>query len=230
MNIFSRFVNLLRGFASLFVSGIERENPQVAYENAINAMHQKFERARNAVAGIIANRQQIETRLKKAQNEKAQVDADLDAALATDRDDLAELLVQKQEQLDAIITTATADLERVSKQAEESKGMLTQFKGEIEKLKAERDENLARHATAKAQIQIQDQLSGTSIDAEIRSLDNVREGINQTVAKAQLNTEMAGTDVDAQLRQLRQTAGATNAKAKVAALKAARQAAANKTM
>ena len=230
MNIFTRLINLGRGFLSLFVSGIERENPAIAYENAIESMVQKFTQAKNAVAAIIANRLKAEERLKKAQAEKAQVDADLEAALSTDNDTLAELLVQKQEKLADIIGSATVDLARLGKQSEESKAMLMQFQTEIEKLKAERDEQLARHATAQAQIQVQDQLSGLSVDAEIRALDNVREGINQTVAKAQLNTEMAGTDVDQQLAQMRRTASATNAKSKVAALKAARAADANKTM
>lgn len=230
MSIITRFVNLLRGFASLFVSGIERENPQVAYENAINNMIDKYGRAKNAVAAIIANRLKAETRLKNAQAEKAQVDADLEAALSTDNDDLAEMLVQKQEKLAEIITSATGDLERLSKQAEESKSLLMQFQTEIEKLKSERDEQLARHATARAQIQVQDQLSGLSMDADIKALENVREGINQTVAKAQLNSEIAGTDLDHRLKQMRQTASASTAKAKVAALKAARQADASKTM
>lgn len=230
MSIITRFMNLVRGFASLFVSGIERENPEVAYENAINNMIDKYGRAKNAVAAIIANRLKAETRLKNAQAEKAQVDADLEAALATDNDDLAEMLVQKQEKLAEIITSATGDLERLSKQAEESKSLLMQFQTEIEKLRSERDEQLARHATARAQIQVQDQLSGLSMDADIKALENVREGINQTVAKAQLNSEIAGTDLDHRLKQMRQTASSSSAKAKVAALKAARQADASKTM
>ncbi|MCL2887374.1 MAG: PspA/IM30 family protein [Betaproteobacteria bacterium] len=230
MSFFTRIANIFRGFLSLFVSGLEKANPQVVYENAINAMIKKFETARNAVASIIANRQVAEQRLKKAQTEKEQVDRDLEAAVNVGDEELGTMLIQKQEQLAGIITSATADLSRLSTQAEESKAMLTQFKGEIDRLKAERDEQLARQATAQAQIQIQDQLSGLSVDAEIRALDNVREGINQTVAKAALNSEMAGTDVDARLSKLRQTAGATNASAKFKALQAARATSENKTL
>jgi len=230
MSLLTRIANLFRGMLSLFISDLEKSNPQVAYENAINAMHKKFEKARNAVASIIANRLAAEERLKKAQTEKVQVDRDLEAAVNVGDEALGTMLIQKQEQLDSIIVSASADLERLSNQAEESKGMLIQFKGEIERLKAERDEQLARHATAKAQIQIQDQLTGLSVDAEIRALDNVRAGINQTVAKATLNNEMAGTDVDARLQKLRQAAGTTNASAKFKALQAARTASENKTL
>jgi phage shock protein A len=230
MSFFTRIANLFRGFLSLFVSGLEQSNPQVVYENAINAMLKKFELARNAVASIIANRQIAEQRLEKAQAEKAQADRDLEAAVSAGDEQLGTLLIQKQEQLANIITSATADLGRLSKQADDSKAMLTQFKGEIDRLKAERDEQLARQATAQAQIQIQDQLSGLSVDAEIRALDNVRAGINQTVAKAALNDEMAGTDVDLRLSKLRQTTSATDASAKFKALQAARAAAQSKTL
>ena len=230
MSLLTRIANLFRGVLSLFVSDMEKANPQVVYENAINAMIKKFELARNAVASIIANRQVAEQRLKQAQTEKEQVDRDLEAAVNTGDEELGTMLIQKQEQLAGIIASASADLQRLSSQAEESKGMLTQFKGEIDRLKAERDEQLARQATAKAQIQIQDQLSGLSVDAEIRALDNVREGINQTVAKAELNSEMAGTDVDVRLKKLRETAGATNASAKFKALQAARATSENKTL
>ena len=230
MSLFTRIINFFKGSLSLFVSDIEKSRPEVAYENAINAAVVKFDKARNAVASIIANRQNAENRWKKAVAEKAQIDADLEAALATNNEQLGTILIQKQEQVEGVIKTATADLERLSVQAEESKAMLTNFKVEIDKLKSERDEMLARHATAKAQIQIQDQLSGLSVDAEIRALDGVREGINQAVAKAQLNNEMAGTDVDVQLKKLRATAGVTNAASKFKALQQARAQAENKTL
>lgn len=230
MNIFSRIFNFFRGMLSMSVSDMERSNPAVAYENAINAMIKKLADAQNAVASIISNRRLAEERLKKAQDELAQVDADIEAAIATDQEDLGVLLLQKKDQLETTITTATSDLERLSGQAEDSKAMLTQFKGEIDRLRSERDENLARHKTAKAQIQINEQLSGMSVDSEIRALDNVREGIRNTVAKAELQTEMAGTDVDQRLKKLRQTSGEVSAKARFQALRNAKNESANKTL
>lgn len=230
MNIFRRMFNFFRGMLSMSVSDMERSNPAVAYENAINAMIKKLADAQTAVAAIISNRRLAEDRLKKAQDELKQVDADIEAALATDQEDLGVLLLQKKDQLEATIATATTDLERLSAQAEESKAMLTQFKGEIDRLRSERDENLARHKTAKAQIQINEQLSGMSVDSEIRALDNVREGIRNTVAKAELQTEMAGTDVDRRLQKLRQTSGEVSAKARFQALRNAKNESANKTL
>lgn len=230
MSFFTRMRNIFRGFFSLLASDVERNNPAIAFENAINGMLVKYNNAKRAVANILANRLKVEERLNRQVAELNQVNSDLEAALDTDQDDLAELLVQKQEALTRQVEEGKVELERLSAQAEDSKAMLISFQGEINKIKAERDEMLAKNEVAKAQIAVQDQLSGLSVDSEIRALDNVREGIRSTVAQAQLNHEMAGTDVDARLAKLRQTAGSTNAKSKVAALKAARQADAQKTL
>ena len=39
---FSRLSNLWRGFVSLWISDIEKNNPEIAYENAINSMVEKY--------------------------------------------------------------------------------------------------------------------------------------------------------------------------------------------
>ena len=39
---FSRVGNLWKGFLSLWVSDVERKNPEIAYENAINSMVEKY--------------------------------------------------------------------------------------------------------------------------------------------------------------------------------------------
>lgn len=230
MNFFSRLANIFRGFFSQVIGGVERDNPSIVYENAINGMLTKYNNAKNAVAAILANRNKAEKRLKTAEDELTQVNADLDAAIATDADDLAEILIQKKDELEKSVATAKADLESLSEQAESNKQMLLQFQAELNNLKRERDENIARHATAQAQIQVQDQLSGLSVESEIQALQGVRDGIENTVAKAQLNRELANNDIDNRLAVLRKSAGATSAKARVAALKAARQEGANKTL
>jgi phage shock protein A len=230
MNIFARIKNLFTGFLSLFIDGIEKNNPEIAYQNAIDDLMQKFDRARNAVAAIVAERMKLEARLSASQHDLEGVTSDLNAALDTNADDLAEILVQKQEALKATIASVTTDLTTASSEAESAKSSLLQLKAEIEKLKTEKNTMLARNATAQARLAIQDQLDGISVDAELHSLQNVRDGINNTVAKANLSSEMAGSDLDHRLAKLHETSGAISAKSKVAAMKAARAAAQTKSM
>ena len=54
-----------------------------------------------------------------------------------------------------------------------------QFQSEIEKLRREKDEMLAKVETAEARIKIQESLDGLSLDADVQALDNVRASIHK---------------------------------------------------
>src|SRR5690349_23561267 len=99
MGLISRVRNLWRGFLSLWISGIEKEHPEIAYENAINSMVEKYSKLKTATAAIIRRREELDDRFKRASAELAQTEAELDTAVATSQDDLAVILIQKKNQL-----------------------------------------------------------------------------------------------------------------------------------
>ena len=47
MSVFSRIGNLWKGFLSLWIADIEKEHPEIAYENAINSMISKILETQN---------------------------------------------------------------------------------------------------------------------------------------------------------------------------------------
>ena len=63
-----------------------------------------------------------------------------------------------------------------------------------------------------------------SVEADVRALDNVREHINNTAARAKLGAELADSDLDNKLAKLRETSGAITARAKLEQLKQAQAA------
>jgi phage shock protein A len=226
VNFFSRVRNLFKGFLSLFISDIEKEHPEIAYENAINSMVEKYTKLKNATAAIIRRREDIDERLKRANKELAQTDHELNAAVETNQDDLAVILLQKKNQLEAEVKELSADMDSASKDADSAKTSLISVQGEIKKLKAERDVMMARMQSAQARIKIQEQLDGLSVDAEVKALDNVREHIKTTVAAANLGKELAETSLDSRLAALKNQAGDVQAKQQLAEMKAKRAAAA----
>ncbi len=223
---FSRVKNLFKGFLSLFISDIEKEHPEIAYENAINSMVEKYSKLKTATAAIIRRREDIDERLKRATRELAQTDHELNAAVETNQDDLAVILLQKKNQLEAEVKELQADADTATKDAESAKTSLLSVQSEIKKLKAERDVMLARMQSAQARIKIQEQLDGLSVDAEVKALDNVREHIKTTVAAANLNKELSESSLDSRLAALKVQAGDVQAKQQLAELKAKRAAAA----
>jgi phage shock protein A len=220
MGLFSRLGNLWRGFLSLWISGIEKEHPEIAYENAINSMVGKYAKLKSATAAIIRRREDLEERYQQAAASLQQTEAELSTAVATDQDDLAVVLIQKKNQLVAELAEVKTDMEDARADADSAKSSLLSVQGEIRKLKAERDSMLAKMQSAQARMRIQEQLDGLSVDDEVRALDNVRTHIRNTIAEANLGKELSDTSLDARLSNLRNQVGDVQAKQELAELKA----------
>src|SRR5256885_14601084 len=96
---FTRLSNLFQGFLNLWISDVEKEHPEIAYENAIGSMIEKYTKLKRATAAIIRRRDEIQERYGTQSTELAQVSQDLDVAVQTGQDDLAPLLIQKKKLL-----------------------------------------------------------------------------------------------------------------------------------
>ena len=224
IGIFQRLANLWRGFLSIWISNVEKEHPEIAYENAINSMVEKYSKLKAATAAIIRRREDIDERLKKAQKELAQTEAELNVAVETNQDDLAVVLIQRKNALATDVAELTGDMGTASKDADAAKASLLGVQSEIKKLKSERDVMLARMQSAQARLRIQEQLDGLSVDAEVKALDNVREHIKTTIAAANLGQELQASSLDTRLAALKMQAGDVQAKQQLAELKAKRAA------
>ena len=209
---------------SLWISDIEKQHPEIAYENAINSMIVKYTRLKTATAAIIRRREDIDTRSQKAKSDLAEVEGQLAAALETNQDDLAVVLIQKKNALEKEQAELRDELNLAQKDAESAKSSLITVQSEIKKLKAERDSMLAKMQSAQARIKIQEQLDGLSVDAEVKALDNVRDHIKTTIAEANLGRELSESSLDSRLDALRNQAGDVQARQQLAEMKAKRAA------
>lgn len=225
--ITSRLWNLWNGFLSLWVQQKENEHPEIAYQNSIQSMTQKYVRLKQAAGRVISRRDALRGQVSEAQTELARATEQLNAALATNQDDLAIVLIQKKNQVDEHIKALSPELATAETDAEEMKGQLLEVQGEINGLKAEKERMIGLYQSAEARLQIQASLDGLSLDAEVQSLAGVREHIKGRVAEANLGAELRSTDLDTRLKQLNRTAGSVTARAELEQLKAARAATAN---
>src|SRR5437763_9096125 len=111
MSFFGRVANLWKGFLSLWIADIEKEHPEIAYENAINSMIAKYAKLKSATAAIIRRREELDERFKTATADMAQTEGELNTAVETNQDDLAVVLIQKKNQLNVDIAEMKTDLE-----------------------------------------------------------------------------------------------------------------------
>jgi len=233
--MFKRLANLWKGFLSLWISDVEKGHPEIAYENAINSMVEKYAKLKSATAAIIRRREDIDERYKKATTELASTEIQLNTAVETNQDDLSVILIQKKNQLTAEITELKAEMDLAHSDADSAKSSLLSVQTEIRKLQAERDSMLAKMHSAQARINVQEQLDGLSVDAEVKALDNVRSHIKNTIAEANLGKELSESSLDSRLAALKNQSADVVAKQQLAELKAKKAAQAaqqqtNKTM
>lgn len=237
MGFFSRVGNLWNGFWGLFISDMEANNAEAVYESAIEERIQKHRELKKAVSGIVYLRNKLSTELEQKQAALAEIQPQIPVAIEEGEDEAALVLIQKKDELNTAISQIQAELEKVSTQADEAKAGLVAFQGEIEKLKREKHEMLAKKANAEARIQIQETLDGLSTDADIRALENVREGIDKLQAEADVGAELDDSNLDAKLDEIKSKTATASAKAQLdemkkqmAAQKAAKEGKVEKTI
>ena len=219
MGFFDRITNVWRGFLSLWVSDIENRNPEAVYESAIDERVRKHRELKKAVSGIVYLRNKLSTELETKERELKEVMTQLPVAIDDGEDEVALVLIQKKDELTKEIEQLSAELKKVSDQAEDAKAGLLSFQAEIEKLKREKEQMLAKKANAEARIQIQETLDGLSTEADVKALDNVREHISKLQAEADIGTEIQGDSLDAKLAKIKEKAANSSARAQLAEMK-----------
>ena len=203
MGFFDRIANVWKGFISLWVSDIETRNPEAVYEAAIEERIRKHRDLKKAVSGIVYLRNKLSAELEQKEKELREVQIQIPVAVEEGDDDVALVLIQKKDELTARIAEVQLELEKVAAQAEDAKSGLLAFQGEIDKLRREKEEMLAKKANAEARIQIQETLDGLSTDADIKALENVRSHIGKLQAEADVNSELQGESLDAKLSKIK---------------------------
>ena len=219
MGFFSRLSNLWSGFLSLWVSDLEERNPEAVYEAAIEERIKKHRELKKAVSGIVYLRNKLSTELEEAERELVQINAQIPIAVEDGEDEVALVLIQKKDELESKTEELQRELEKVATQAEDAKAGLITFAGEINKLKREKEEMLAKKANAEARIQIQESLDGLSTDADIKALENVREQIQKKQAEADIGSEMEDQSLDAKLAKIKSRAASSTARSQLAEMK-----------
>jgi phage shock protein A len=212
MGFFDRLANVWKGFLSLWISDIENKNPEAVYESAIEERIKKHRELKKAVSGIVFLRNKTQAELEAKEKELAEINVQIPVAVEEGEDEAALVLIERRDALVASIAGLQGELEKVSAQAEDAKEGLVSFQAEIEKLRREKEEMLAKRANAEARIQIRETLDGLSTDADIKALDNVRESIHKLQAEADVSTEIGADSLDAKLKKIKSKAANATAK------------------
>lgn len=219
MGLFQRFVNFFSGLFGNGMSSLENSNPAAVYEAAIAERIRRHKDLKKAVSSIVYLRNKTNEELEAKEKELKEVATQIPVAVEEGEDEVALVLLQRQEGLTTSIASLKDELTKIETQAEEAKEALIQFQGEITKLQREKDEMLAKKATAEARIQIQESLSGFSVDADVQALENVRTSIHKLRAEADVGAEMGDASIDQKLKKIKEKAASVTAQGQLDELK-----------
>ena len=219
----ARLINLIRGKLSQWMSGRERRDPAAVYEAAIGERQRQYSRLREAAASILYMRNKLGRQLEAARTELEDADVQLDLALDRDDDEAALFLIGRKERLDEDVERIRTELEALTREADAAKRNLTAFQAEIERLRDEKNRNLARLANAEARLRLQNAIAGLTPDADIAALEGVREYVEKMVSSLASELESGDTGLDARLGRIRAEQASQAARAQLAELKRSRR-------
>lgn len=218
-NPISRFWNLILGWLGLAGNKLEEKNPEAVFEAAINQRVNKYKELKQATSRIIMQRTKLQTELENKTEMLATTHKDITSAVESDDDALAVELIRRKNQLEARSSEIQVELQKVIEDADEARESLVSFKGDIDKLRREKDQMLAQKASAEARIKVQETLSGLSTDADIQALDNVRRSVEELTAEADMGSELEDSTLEARLQQVRQLSEQKDAAKELEAIK-----------
>lgn len=220
---FSRLSNLFKGKFTRWLKRHEARDPEAVYEAAIADRVKRYQQLKTAAAGVIYMRTKLERELKEKSDELAEVEEQAGQAADLNEDQCALILIRRKHELEAEVTRLKEELSQLTKEADGAKQNLMAFKGEIDKLKAEKVTMVARLRNAQARIRIARTLEELPYEEDLRALAEVRESIQQALAEAGVNREIHGSEVDQKLEEIRRRNAEAKAQAELAELKRRRR-------
>lgn len=219
MGLFARIKNLVTGFFSLFVKGLEEDNPEIVYEAAIEKEKIRYSQLQKAAASLMRMRNDYEEKLKDAKSELDQVSKEAEAAVEMGEDAAALILIQRKNELLNEVHTLEAELASASKDVEKVKDDLISFKGRVKELMAEKEKMMAMKQTSEAKIRIQKSLDGLSSEPDLKALDNVRDSIKNLQAEAKIAGEMGGSTLEGKMTEIRKRTKSSAAESELEEMK-----------
>ncbi len=182
-----RILSLFGGKLRRWVKARESRDPEAVYESAIADRVRRYQQLKAAAAGVIYMRSKLERDLKRKTTELVEVAEQAVQAADMNEDQCALILLRRKHELEAETDRLKEELTQLTTEAEDAKKNLIAFKDEIEKLKVEKVRMMARLRNAQARVRIQQALESLSYDEDVRSLEEVRESIQQMLAQAGVN-------------------------------------------
>ncbi len=223
-NIFARFWNFSTGWLHSSQSRLEATRPDIVYDQALKAEGAKYKSMEDAVAGLVYNRNKLETDIEDTRSKLEEVQSMLDQAVEDAQGDdkaaaeeamvIGAALQEQEESLLERLAELTTTRDAAAGRVEEYQGKLGEFQAKLGWLKDEKNAVVAQAQMDRETIQLNRELSGMIVDDDSQSLNELRDKLGRLHAQANMTEEMAGNSIEGRTRQYRLKAKSSAAQKK----------------
>src|SRR5262249_17276399 len=148
------FVSLVRGRLGTSLRHAEARNTEAVYDDTILQRTHHYAQLREAVARLTYLRTQLESDLQQQRTDLSLVERALENVVQTNDDIRALGLIRKKRTLSDGLTQGEGKLQKLTEQSDHAKSSLQELADDIQHLKGERSEMLARKVHAEARLQL----------------------------------------------------------------------------
>lgn len=223
MGLFSRLGQMVRGFFGLFISGLEKSNPDAIFEDIKNQIDKARREANDQIIEIQTNAELIKVEMKQAEKNLQAVAARVISAKATgDEEILVEILMQEEEIQQiyeahkATFENATADVTKIRGDFKMFESEMTQKLNDLKSLKTQN--KLASLKENINSINSKYTAKGNRIGNINESLEKARDLVNQKTARANAIGSLNEDNIDMKLKRLDANSARERAKARAQAM------------
>lgn len=200
MGLFDRISRVVRSNVNDLVS--KAEDPEKILEQSIIDMSEDLVQLRQAVAKTIATQKRTQQQYEQAQSQANNWTSRAQLALQKGDENLArEALNRKKTHADTA-TMLKAQLDPQTAQVETLKRSLIQLESKISEAKTKKNMLKARMQAAKAQEQLQSQVSSLNLGGSMAAFERMEEKVLEAEARSQATGELVGADIERQFAML----------------------------
>ncbi|NJN62969.1 MAG: PspA/IM30 family protein [Coleofasciculaceae cyanobacterium RL_1_1] len=200
MGLFDRISRVVRSNVNDLVN--KAEDPEKILEQSIIDMSEDLVQLRQAVAKTIATQKRTQQQYEQAQKQAESWQSRAQLALQKGDETLAREALSRKKTHAETAATIKAQLDPQLAQVDTLKRSLVQLESKISEAKTKKNMLKARIQAAKAQEQLQSQVSSLNTSSSMAAFERMEEKVLEAEARSQAAGELAGADLESQFAML----------------------------
>jgi len=194
-----RFTRAIRGFFGRFLSGVEKRNPEILLENAVQDELENLKKLQVAAARTMAYEKMLSNDAVTKQKTLAVKERQARELASRGQRQAAIEVVQQKQEAEASLVDIEARLEEARKNSQELEQAFRDQERRYNDVVRERASLMEEHQRSRALRTANEARSNISLSDSSRDLDKARQSIRQSSYEAEAIGELGTSDTERQI-------------------------------